>query len=40
MGKAIEGTICLFPSQLNHYVYPFFENDGERITVSGNIGLR
>jgi hypothetical protein len=40
LGKEIEGKICLFPSQINHSVYPFFENDGERITVSGNVGLR
>ena len=40
MGKEIEGNICLFPSQLNHCVYPFFESEEKRITISGNVGLK
>ena len=32
-----EGRMLFFPSQLNHAVYPFFNCDEERISVSGNI---
>jgi len=35
-----EGTILLFPSQLNHVVYPFYTSDEYRISVSGNVMLR
>ena len=34
-----EGRMLFFPSQLNHAVYPFFNCDEERISVSGNIIL-
>ena len=34
-----EGTLAFFPSQLNHYVNPFFTSDEERISVSGNLFL-
>ena len=34
-----EGTILLFPSHLRHQVYPFYDCDEERISVSGNILL-
>ena len=34
-----EGTMLFFPSQLNHQVYPFYDCDEDRISVSGNIGL-
>ena len=34
-----EGRMLFFPSQLHHCVYPFFECDEDRITVSGNILL-
>jgi hypothetical protein len=34
--KTQEGTICIFPSKLNHLVYPFYSSDEYRITVSGN----
>lgn len=37
--KIDEGTICLFPSKLNHIVYPFFTNDGYRISISGNVDI-
>ena len=33
------GTMLFFPSQLMHGVHPFYESDGERISVSGNINL-
>ena len=32
-----EGTMLFFPSQLPHQVYPFYDCDEERISVSGNI---
>ena len=34
-----EGYMLFFPSKLNHMVYPFYNCDEERITVSGNIVL-
>lgn len=37
--KSWEGTLCLFPSEMIHTVYPFYSSDDYRITVSGNIGL-
>jgi len=37
LNKSWEGTMLFFPSKLVHQVYPFYNNDGERITVSGNI---
>ena len=32
-----EGTMVLFPAALYHQVYPFYNCDKERISVSGNI---
>lgn len=32
-----EGTMLFFPSRLDHQVYPFYDCDEERISVSGNI---
>lgn len=37
MGGYQEGWILVFPSQLRHQVYPFFECDEQRISISGNI---
>ena len=34
-----EGRMLFFPSWLKHQVYPFYETDKERITISGNIVL-
>jgi hypothetical protein len=34
-----EGVICFFPSELNHFVYPFYTDDGYRISVAGNLVL-
>jgi hypothetical protein len=31
--------MLFFPATLRHVVYPFFNCDGERISVSGNIIL-
>ncbi len=33
------GTICLFPSDLGHMVYPFYTSDEYRITIAGNVHL-
>lgn len=35
--KNFSGTMCLFPSKLNHMVYPFYSSTGTRVTISGNI---
>ena len=32
-----EGTMLFFPAEINHMVYPFYNCEEERITVSGNI---
>ena len=32
-----EGRILFFPSWLTHQVFPFYECEEERITISGNI---
>ena len=32
-----EGTMLFFPSLLDHQVYPFYDCDEDRISVSGNI---
>ena len=39
MSPESEGWMLFFPAKLNHQVYPFYHCDGERITVSGNIGI-
>ena len=35
-----EGNMLLFSSKYHHCVYPFYLSDKERISVSGNIGLK
>ena len=37
LDKSWEGTMLFFPSQLHHQVYPFFNCDEDRISISGNI---
>ena len=39
LDKDSEGTILLFNSGLKHVVYPFYNSDETRISISGNIGL-
>ena len=39
LGREYEGTLLFFPASLRHAVYPFFNCDEERISVSGNIIL-
>lgn len=38
--SSYEGTIMMFPSSLNHMVYPFYTSDEYRISVSGNIRIK
>lgn len=40
MNPEVEGTLIFFPSQMIHVVYPFFNNSGTRISISGNITLK
>jgi len=39
MNPEMEGTILFFPSQLRHCVYPFYNGDEDRISISGNVSL-
>ena len=39
MNPEMEGTILFFPSQLRHCVYPFYNCDEDRISISGNVLL-
>ena len=39
MSPRLEGTMLFFPSQLSHQVYPFYNCDDDRISISGNILL-
>ena len=39
MSPKWEGTMLFFPSQLQHQVYPFYNCDEDRISISGNISL-
>ena len=34
-----EGTLVMFPSKLNHIVWPFYKNKKIRMSISGNIML-
>ena len=40
MEKEAEGYMVMFPSQMLHQVFPFFESGGERISISGNVDIR
>jgi hypothetical protein len=39
LDKSYEGKIILFPSNLPHCVYPFYDSEELRISVSGNVNL-
>ena len=39
MNPDLEGTLLFFPAQLEHQVYPFYDCDEERSSVSGNVLL-
>lgn len=37
MSPKMNGKMAIFPSYLNHVVYPFYTSDDVRISISGNI---
>ena len=37
LDSSYEGVILFFPAEINHQVYPFYNCEEERITISGNI---
>ena len=37
LGKKYEGQLLFFPSKLIHEVFPFYDCDEDRISISGNI---
>ena len=39
MSPKVEGTMLFFPSALMHQVYPFYNCDEDRISISGNVQL-
>ena len=39
MNPEMEGTLVFFPAKLQHVVYPFYNCDEDRISISGNITL-
>ena len=39
LSKSDEGSMLLFPSKLHHQVYPFYNCDKTRISISGNLLL-
>ena len=39
MSDSSVGRMLFFPSTLNHLVYPFYESDEERVSISGNISF-
>jgi len=39
MSSSEEGSIILFPSKLEHVVYPFYNNKGTRISIAGNLSF-
>ena len=40
MNKELEGWMVFFPSQLNHFVYPYYDCDEQRVSISGNVMLK
>ncbi len=40
MGSDCEGVMLFFPAKLRHQVYPFYNCDETRISISGNISLK
>ena len=39
MNPEMEGTMLFFPGKLGHQVFPFYNCDEDRISISGNINL-
>ena len=40
LDSSMEGHMLLFPARLQHTVYPFYNCDEERISISGNLWYR
>ena len=40
MGKHLEGWMVFFPADLNHCVYPYYDCDEQRVSISGNVMLK
>ena len=40
LGKGSEGGMLFFPSQLPHQVYPFYNCEEDRISISGNLIMK
>ena len=40
MDPSKEGTMLFFPSSLGHAVYPFYDCDEDRVSISGNIMVK
>jgi len=34
-----QGKMCVFPSELNHQVYPFYSSDDVRVSIAGNFRI-
>ena len=39
MSPEMEGKLLLFPADLRHEVFPFYNSNEERVTISGNLSL-
>ena len=37
LDSSSEGTMVFFPAEMNHQVFPFYNCEEERISISGNI---
>lgn len=37
--NTMEGEMAIFPAELHHMVYPFYDCDDLRITISGNLNI-
>ena len=40
LDKSYENRLVFFPSKLRHCVYPYYDCDEQRISISGNVQLR
>lgn len=37
--KNWEGKLCVFPAEMHHQVYPFFDSDDLRVIITGNVSV-
>ena len=37
--KKWQGRMCVFPSELNHQVYPFYSSNDVRVSIAGNFRI-